>query len=636
VAIAIDPSPNAETGFLLIVHSYAERLTFAASALLAITCLLPQAVSAATVSTLAGSGLAGFADGPGRSASFMLPVGIAWDGKGRLYVADAAAQRLRVILPDGSVRTVAGSGQPTSTGIWVPGGYADGNGSAARFNTPMGIAVGPNDDVYVADARNHCVRKVTPDGTVSTFAGSPSRNSGLDGPLAQAGFSIPVGVAVDPQGIVYVADSAAGIRRISLDGQVSTLPVAIASPIGIAVSPANTTPMLWVANADGLWRIDLTALTTNGPANAVARFRSGAFQFPLPQPAPGIQRLQADGQGVIGFPSAISVINDVGLVYTDVVQHTVRYANQESLDVQLIGGQATDDAPRDGGGFADGPTSASRFDAPMGIAARSDGTVAVADSGNKRIRLITAIDRTTPFFPWAGALPDIHFAPNDYRIALIGASTIWGDGPFTDSVGGEIQRMLRSDPSLAALHKTAHVMPVRMGSDFGTMRSYADLLAESRFVDCIVVVVTDFSVIDTYKVADFPSIVSGAPAWQGRMAADVGSFQRSMNEAQMPVLFVTQPLSFEMGFDSQTMLTIAGIAWQQPPDGTLEKIVSVPFQQTGVNWLDAWPAFYADERSPSHRPVYLSLDGHFTTYGNTILGRSIAQRLEIDKPWMRR
>ena len=626
-----------ETGFLLIAYESAtQRFVLAALVSLALVCGLPKAARAATVMTLAGSGQAGFADGPAHSASFMLPVGIAWDSKGRLYVADAAAQRLRVVLPNGSVRTVAGSGQPAKTGIWVPGGYADGTGGAARFNTPMGIAVGPNDDVYVADARNHCIRKVTPDGRVSTFAGSPSRSTAQDGTLASASFGIPVGVAVDPKGVVYVADVAVGVRRISLDGQVTTLPIEIKSPLGIAASPVNTTPMLWVTNAEGLWRIDLTTLAKNDVAHAVARFPSGGTEYPMPKDVPGIQRLVAHGQGVVGFPSAVSVMNDVGLVYTDVVQHTVRYANQESQDVQVIGGRATEDAPRNGGGFEDGEASASRFDAPMGIAARSDGTVAVADSGNKRIRLITHIDRTEPFFPWAGALPNVHFAANDYRIALIGASTIWGDGPFTDSVGGQMQRILRRDPSLAAVHKTANVMPVRMGSDFSTMRSYADLLADARFVDCIVVVVTDFSVLDTYKVAGFPAIVSDAPAWQGRMTADLADFQRSMNAARIPVLFVTQPLSFEMGLDSQTVLTVQGIAWQAPPDGTLEKVVTDPFVRARVNWLDAWPAFYADERSPSHRPVYLSVDGHFTAYGNAVMGRAIAERLEQDKPWTRR
>ena len=136
---------------MLIVHGFAKQRTFlTALALFALIWGLGQTACAATVTTLAGSGEAGVADGPARSASFMLPVGLAWDAKGRLYVADAAAQRLRVVLPDGSVRTVAGSGQPAKTGIWVPGGYADGKGSAARFNTPMGIAVGPGGDVYVA------------------------------------------------------------------------------------------------------------------------------------------------------------------------------------------------------------------------------------------------------------------------------------------------------------------------------------------------------------------------------------------------------------------------------------------------------------------------------------------------------
>lgn len=619
---------------LIAYTSIRARVVLALLASLAFAGGVPAAARAASVTTIAGSGNSGFADGPGRSATFMLPVGVAWDSRGRLYVADAAAQRLRVVLPDGSVRTVAGSGQPASTGIWVPGGYADGDGSAARFNTPMGIAVGPDDNVYVADARNNCIRKVTPDGKVSTFSGSPSRPGDRDGQPALAGFGVPVGVAVGPDGVVYVADSE-GVRRIALNGEVTTLPVDISSPFGIAISPANTSPMLWVTNAAGLWRIDLATLAKSGVANAVARFPSGGFQYPLSKDVPGIQRLQAHAQGVVGFPSAVSVINEVGVVYTDVVQHTVRYANHATQDVQVIGGRAIEAAPKNGGGFEDGETTVSRFDAPMGIAARRDGTIAVADSGNKRVRLITNIDRTQPFYPFAGALPDVHFGPNDYRIALIGASVIWGEGTFADSVGGQMQRILRRDPSFASANRTVTVMPVRMGSDLTVMRNYADFLARAKFVDCIVVVVTDFSLIDTYKVADFKSIVTDASKWQAPMVADLTSFQRSMNEARVPVLFVTQPLSFEMSLDSQTPLTVLGLTWQEPPDGSLEKVVSDPFVQAKVNWLDAWPAFYADERSPSHRPVYLSLDGHFTTYGNGVMAQAISKRLETDKPWAR-
>jgi hypothetical protein len=343
--------------------------------------------------------------------------------------------------------------------------------------------------------------------------------------------------------------------------------------------------------------------------------------------------LTAHGQRPIGFPYAVSMIDALGVVYTDVVSHTIRYANHQTQDVQPIGGQPIDDAARAGGGFRDGPSAQSQFDAPMGIAARADGTIAVADTGNKRIRLIRDIDRAQPFYPFAGALPPVHFAPGDYRIALIGPSLIWGDGTFDDSVGGRIQSQLEHDPSLLALHKRVRVLPVRMGSEFAPLKSYAELLADANFVDAIVVQLSDYTIIDSYHIPDERSIITQAPAWQKRMEADLADLQATMNKAHIPVLFVMHPLGVEMGLDEMTLINVQSMETIPPPDGTLEQTVTEPFAAAHVNWLNAWPIFFADMRSPAHRPLFLSLDGHFTTYGNALLGDAIATRLARERPW---
>ncbi len=607
---------------------------FFAAALFAVglVAVAPSAARGAVVARLAGSGAAGFADGPSQDASFILPVGVAWDSHNRLYASDAAAQRIRVILPDGTVRTVAGSGALEKTGLWVAGGFSDGPGITARFDRPMGIAVGPNDDVYVADSLNHCIRRVTPTGNVSTFAGRHDEPGSNDGPLASARFDLPVGVAADPNGAIYVADSSVGVRRID-HGQVTTLPIPIQSPLSIAVSPANTTPMLWVTNTDGLWRIDLTTLAKGDVQHAVARLSAGWYRYPAPPDTPGIGRLTAHGQRSAGYPYATSVIDELGIVYTDVVSHTIQYYNQETQDLQLIGGSDLGDAAKYGGGYRNGPTKQSLFDAPMGIAARSDGVIAVADSGNKRIRIISKIDRVQPFYPFTGVLPSMHFAKSDYRIALVGASTIWGDGLFQDSVGGQLEEGLRNDATLRALHKTVKVLPVRMGSDFNAMRSYIELLAETHFVDAVVVQITGFTIYDTYGMRDDSQLLQEPSAWQGKLADDLAALQHTLTADHIPVLFVTHPLSNELGLDEQTLPGVLDLAQHVVPDGTLERVVTEPFRRAHVNWLDSWPAFYADERSPSHIPIYLSIDGHFTPHGNAILGKALAGRIAHDRPW---
>jgi sugar lactone lactonase YvrE len=140
-----------------------------------------------TVSTLAGSGSQGFAEGPGASAQFNYPTGVAIDGEGNIIVADSDNHRVRKFAPDSTVSTLAGSGRA---------GLADGLGAAAQLNGPKGVAVDGQGSIIVADSCNNRVRKIAPDGTVSTLAGS--RSQGFeDGPGAAAQFDYPTGVAVD-------------------------------------------------------------------------------------------------------------------------------------------------------------------------------------------------------------------------------------------------------------------------------------------------------------------------------------------------------------------------------------------------------------------------------------------------------
>ncbi len=166
------------------------------------------------VSTLAGSGFQGSVDGTGSAASFNSPTGVAVDGSGNVYVADQYNHKIRKVSPLGVVSTVAGSGSQSSV---------DGTGIAASFDAPTGVAVDGNGNVYVADYGNHKIRKVSPSGVVSTLAGSGSLGS-VDGTGSAASFSYPFGVAVDGSGNVYVADQSSNlIRKVSSSGVVSTL-----------------------------------------------------------------------------------------------------------------------------------------------------------------------------------------------------------------------------------------------------------------------------------------------------------------------------------------------------------------------------------------------------------------------------
>ena len=164
--------------------------------------------------TLAGSASIGSADGPSGAARFSGPASAAVDTAGNLYVADANNYTIRKITPSGVVTTLAG--------LAGHSGSADGAGGAARFAFPCSVAVDPAGNLYVADRDNTTIRMVTPTGTVSTLAGSvglPRFGNPVDGTGSAARFAGPTGVAVDTAGNVYVADAyASTIRKIAPGG----------------------------------------------------------------------------------------------------------------------------------------------------------------------------------------------------------------------------------------------------------------------------------------------------------------------------------------------------------------------------------------------------------------------------------
>jgi len=168
-------------------------------------------------SVLAGmSGNSGSTDGAGGAARFNTPTSVAVDGAGNVYVADNAASTVRKITPDGVVTTLAGKAGST--------GRSDGTGADALFNSPRGITADAAGDVYVADEGSANIRKITPDGVVTTLAGVAAKPGDTDGAGTVARFGSPRGLTVDAAGNVYVADTDNNlVRKITPDGTVSTV-----------------------------------------------------------------------------------------------------------------------------------------------------------------------------------------------------------------------------------------------------------------------------------------------------------------------------------------------------------------------------------------------------------------------------
>jgi sugar lactone lactonase YvrE len=244
------------------------------------------------VHTVAG-GARGFADGDGAGARFDTPSAIAIGADGALYVADTGNHAIRRVSPAGHVTTLAGDGHP---------GDADGPGRVARFNGPIGIAVDDRGRVIVADTYNDRVRAVAPDGTVTTIAGLAGAGA-VDGDAAAARFDTPCGVAVDAAGNIYVADSGNGaVRRVDASGVVSTLTAQVDGtalrPIGIA---ADSHGVLIVSDERGRVVEIAPDLQVRTLAGSIPGFRDGAGPEARFRRAAGLA-LAGDGRVVVADP----------------------------------------------------------------------------------------------------------------------------------------------------------------------------------------------------------------------------------------------------------------------------------------------------------------------------------------------
>lgn len=205
---------------------------------------------AGVVTTLAGSGIYGFANGTGMVAQFNYPLGVATDAAGNVYVADSNNNKIRKITPMGVVSTLAGSSL---------GGFADGTGALAMFKGPIGVATDAAGNVYVGDQLNNRIRKITPAGVVSTLAGRIQQGF-ADGAGDLAMFDYPYGVATDTVGNVYVADQGNNkIRKI--DQTLSVAQNEVASKITIYPNPVTAVLTVKLENGCVLDKIIITDLS---------------------------------------------------------------------------------------------------------------------------------------------------------------------------------------------------------------------------------------------------------------------------------------------------------------------------------------------------------------------------------------
>ncbi|WP_158305420.1 NHL repeat-containing protein [Opitutus terrae] len=337
----------------------------------------PAQDSGYAFSLLAGRPFFGGLDGQGRAAGFTTPSSAAVDQAGNLFVADTTNHTIRKITPSGTVSTFAGmGGQP---------GSVDGTGNAARFLSPHGVALDEAGNLYVADSGNNTIRKITPTGVVSTLAGQAGAAGSADGDGSAARFNHPTGVTAYPDGTLFVADTQNHvIRTITPAGRVSTF----AGKTGIR------------GNTNGTVDTALFALPRN-----IAVFRgnlyvteqeSAAIRWITPT---GVVLTLAGDPDLVGSadgtggdarfssPAGLAVDRDGNIFVADSLNNTIRRVTPLNGPAPL--GVVTTVAGQAGvTGSADGVGSQARFNLPYGIAVDAAGNIFVADLGNTTIRKI--------------------------------------------------------------------------------------------------------------------------------------------------------------------------------------------------------------------------------------------------------
>ena len=325
------------------------------------------------VSTLAGSSFrTGSDDGVGTEARFLFPAGLAVDQAGNLFVGDGN-NTIRMVTADGKVTTLAGS----TTEV----GSTDGNGGAARFQDPRGVAVTVAGIVFVADKGNHSIRRVTQAGAVSSLAGSPAEPGDADGFGTAARFRQPLGIAIHKSGNVYVADrNNHTIRRVNPSGVVTTIagtPGESGSTDGAGGDAKFNTP--WAVAVDEFENVYVAdglnyTIRKVSPEGVVSTLAGSARQ-----------QGSADGAGSdarFDHPWGVAVDGSGFLYVADAWNNTIRKVSPNGEVTTLAGspGQA---------GSADGDGSDARFRLPEGLTVDDAGNVYVADKGNHTIRKVS-------------------------------------------------------------------------------------------------------------------------------------------------------------------------------------------------------------------------------------------------------
>lgn len=416
-------------------------------------------------SDFAGSGVQGWADGSAATAKFFWPMGLSFDGSGNLYVADAGNHMIRKITPAGVVTTVVG---------------APGSPTAGLLDDPRGVAIAANGDMIVADSGNDVVRRITPAGVATIVAGVAGLHGFANGTGSAARFRYPSDVVIDAAGVIYVTDTwNHSIRRIATNGAVTTLAGSgqFGSADGAGSAGLLSIPTSLAFEAGG------NLLIADTGNHAIRRLAPGGQLTTMAGMRP--TRDAVDGAGTSARFDEIGSIT----IGPDGTTYVIDGAAIRTLDPQGV--VSTFAGQVDLGGNANGSASSALLDQPKGIAVAPNGDVFIAEAGGCQIRLVSGGIVST----FAGAYGACSFADGQG-----GAARFAQPRALTWAPNGDL--LVADDSAVRRVTPTGIVTTVAGIND--NYKAMVDgPIANARFYDVTAIAVDG----ETIYVVDYKNVV---------------------------------------------------------------------------------------------------------------------------------
>jgi sugar lactone lactonase YvrE len=310
----------------------------------------------------------------GGAGFFVRPAGVVLDSAGNLYVADANNHTIKKVTPGGAVSVFAGT-----SGVV---GSVDGIGTSAQFSQPAGMAIDSTGDIYVTDTANAVIRKISPSGVVTTVAGSVATRGTTDGTGTAALFNAPSGIAIDGAGNLYVADSSANtVRKITPAGVVTTL---AGSAMVRGETDGKGSDALF-NNPTGIAVDGLGNLYVADTFNDIIRKITPAGSVTTLAGSAGISGT-FDGTGGLSLfnqPIGVAVDSAGNVFVADSGNATIRRVSPAGAVTTIAGIPAIS-------GFRDGAGSSALFNQPQALVVSLSGQIFVADTGNALVRKIAS------------------------------------------------------------------------------------------------------------------------------------------------------------------------------------------------------------------------------------------------------